>query len=121
MPKFVHVDIAADDPPRAAAFYSEVFSWKTNKLEGPTPYWLLSTSDDETAVGAGIGQRDAPWQSVAPTIEVPSADAFTRKIEAAGGEIVVPKVHMPGVGYLVTFKDTEGNVMAILEPAQAPG
>lgn len=121
MPKFVHIDISADDPKRAADFYASVFGWKTQKLPGPMGYWLVSTSDDESAVGAGIGKRDAPWQSVAPTIEVASVDDFTSKIEAAGGTIIVPKSPMPGVGYLATFKDTEGNVMAILEPEAGAG
>ena len=29
--------------------------------------------------------------------------------------LVEPKTAIPGVGYLVSFKDTEGNVMAVLE------
>jgi predicted enzyme related to lactoylglutathione lyase len=44
MPKFVHIDIAADDPRRAVDFFSKVFGWSARKLEGPVPYWLLSTS-----------------------------------------------------------------------------
>ena len=119
MPKFVHVDLAADDPARAADFYAKVFGWEATKLEGPVPYWLLATDpDDPSAVGAGIGQRDQAWQTVAPTIDVPSADEFSRRIEEAGGTIVVPKTDIPGVGALVTFKDTEGNILTILEPAE---
>lgn len=117
MPKFVHMDISADNPERAANFYRTVFGWEVTKQEGPVPYWLVATSPgDPTAVGAGIGQRDQPWQSVAPTIEVPSVDEFSARVEASGGTIVVPKQLMPTVGYLVAFKDTEGNVMALLEP-----
>ena len=37
MPKFVHIDIAADDPERAAAFYKNAFGWTIDKLEGPVP------------------------------------------------------------------------------------
>lgn len=40
MPKFVHIDIATDDPERAAGFYEKVFGWGVRKLEGPVPYWL---------------------------------------------------------------------------------
>jgi predicted enzyme related to lactoylglutathione lyase len=119
MPKFVHIDIAADDPQRAADFFSKVFGWSVQKLEGPIPYWLLSTSPsskDESAIGAGVACREEPWQSVTPTIDVPSADEYADKITAAGGAIVKPKTLISGVGHLVTFKDTEGNVFAILEP-----
>jgi predicted enzyme related to lactoylglutathione lyase len=120
MPKFVHIDIAADDPQRAADFFSKVFGWSAQKLDGPVPYWLLRpSSEDQTAIGAGVARREESWQSVTPTIDVPSADAYADKIMAAGGAIVRPKTLIPGVGHLVTFKDTEGNVFAILEPVAA--
>lgn len=119
MPKFVHIDLAADKPDRAADFYAKVFGWQATKLDGPVPYWLIATDPgDPAAVGAGIGQRDQPWQTVAPTIEVPSADDYARRIEEAGGTIVVPRADVPGVGALVTFKDTEGNILTVLEPVE---
>ena len=117
MPKFVHIDIAADDPERAAGFYEKVFGWGVRKLEGPVPYWLISPSEDPGALGAGIAKREQSWQSTTPTIEVPSADEYGAKIVAEGGTIIRPKTLIPGVGYLLTFKDTEGNVFAILEPS----
>ncbi|MBZ0162802.1 MAG: VOC family protein [Notoacmeibacter sp.] len=118
MPKFVHIDIAADDPERACRFYNEVFGWNVTKLEGPIPYWLLNTCGDPGAVGAGIAKREEAWQSATPTIDVPSADEYAARIEAQGGTIVVPKTLIPGVGYLVSFRDTEGNVFAILEAVE---
>ncbi len=118
MPKFVHIDISADDPERAGQFYSRVFGWSVSKLEGPIPYWLVSTSGEAGAVGAGIAKREEAWQSVTPTIDVPSADEYAARIEAEGGTVIAPKVLIPGVGYLVSFKDTEGNVFAILESTE---
>lgn len=116
MPKFVHIDISADDPQRAADFYAKVFGWSVLKLEGPPPYWLIEPPES-SEVGAGVAKREEVWHGVTPTIEVSSADAYTEKIMAEGGTIVVPKTKIPFVGHLVTFKDTEGNVMAVLEPA----
>lgn len=117
MPNFVHIDIAADDPERATRFYQRVFGWNIQKLEGPTPYWLISTGSGTTqAVGAGVARREQPWQSVTPTIDVDSVDQYEARIKAEGGTVIVPKNLIPGVGYLLSFKDTEGNVFAILEP-----
>lgn len=118
MPNLVHLDIAADDPERAARFYNRVFGWRSQKLEGPTPYWLIATAaeGEPEGVGAGIAKREQAWQSVTPTIGVDSVDAYGKKIEEEGGAIVVPKTLIPGIGYLLTFKDPEGNVFAILEP-----
>jgi predicted enzyme related to lactoylglutathione lyase len=117
MPHFVHIDIAADDPERAAKFYAGVFDWPVTKLEGPMPYWLLGTGQDGTGIGGGIAKRERSWQSMTPTIEVASADDYAKKIAEAGGTILVPKMAIAGVGDLVTCKDPDGNVFAILEPA----
>jgi uncharacterized protein len=117
MPHFVHIDIAADDPERAARFYGKVFDWPVTKLEGPTPYWLLGAGQDDAGIGGGIARRELPWQSMTPTIEVASADAYARKVADSGGTIIVPKTAIAGIGNLVTCKDPDGNVFAILEPA----
>ena len=117
MPRFVHIDIPADDPEREASFFKDVFDWQVTKLDGPVPYWLLTPDPvDHAALGAGIAKREQPWQTVNPTIRVPSADAFAAKIQAAGGTIVIPRTDIPGVGVLVTFKDPSGNIFSILEP-----
>ncbi len=49
------------------------------------------------------------------TAQVDSVDACLGKIIEAGGEIVVPKRPIPGVGYQAHFKDTEGNIIGIME------
>lgn len=119
---FVHVDISADDPARAARFFETVFGWRAQELPGATPYWLLLAGDNGThGVGAGIGKRDHPSQSVMPTIEVPSAEEYATRIKEAGGVVVTPGTHLSGVGILVVFKDTEGNVFGILEPTRTAG
>ena len=119
MPNLVHLDISADDPERVGRFYRNVFGWKVDKLEGPAEYWLISTAGpgEPEGVGGGIAKRELPWQSVTPTIGVASVDDTEKRIVAEGGSIVLPKQLIPGVGHLLTFKDTEGNVFAALEAA----
>ena len=115
MAGFVHVDIAADNPERAARFYGKVFGLRVTKLDGPEPYWLIEPESGGT--GGGIARRSFDWQQATPTLEVRDADEATEAIEAEGGTILIPKTAIPGVGSLVTFRDPEGNVMAALEPA----
>lgn len=112
---FVHVDIPADDPARAARFFAEVFGWGTQELPGATPYWLLLPGTP--GVGAGIGKRELASQTVTPTIGVASVSECAARIAAAGGAIVTPATALPGVGLLMVFSDTEGNLFSALEPA----
>ena len=118
MPSFIHIDIAADDPERATRFYQRVFGWTITRLEGPVPYWLVGRGTEPAPpIGAGVAKREEAWQSVTPTIDVDSVDEYAKRIVAEGGTVVAPKADIPGVGQLLTFKDTEGNIFAILEAA----
>jgi predicted enzyme related to lactoylglutathione lyase len=53
------------------------------------------------------GHRSIGFQC---TISVDDVDAIAKLIEQEGGHITVPKMVIPGVGELIQFKDTEGNI-----------
>ena len=55
-------------------------------------------------------QRKHPKQPLNNSISVDSIDNYAVKITEAGGQIVVPKMAIPSVGYMAYFKDTEGNI-----------
>lgn len=116
MPRVVHFEIHADDTDRASKFYSDVFDWKFQKWDGPEDYWLVQTGEqDQPGINGGMMKRRSPEGSVYNTIDVPDVDAFIKKIESAGGNIVVPKMAVPGVGWLAYFKDTEGNIFGMMQ------
>ena len=116
MPRVVHFDIGADDPERAIRFYSDVFGWEVEKWQGPFDYWLLKTGEPtEPGIDGGLARRQDPSVCTINTINVPSVDDFAKKISANGGKIVQPKQAIPGIGYIVTCQDTEGNTFGIME------
>ena len=115
MPRVVHFEISADDPQRAIDFYQNVFGWSISKWDGPVDYWLVMTGKDEPGIDGAIQRRDDPSAHVTYVIDVPSVDEFTSKVLASGGEIAVPKMAVPGVGYTAYFRDTEGNVFGIIQ------
>ncbi len=49
------------------------------------------------------------------TVDVRSAFEFAKKVTSAGGTIVVEKMPGPGVGWLVYCKDTEGNILGMMQ------
>jgi predicted enzyme related to lactoylglutathione lyase len=116
MLRVVHFEINADDPERALRFYERVFGWNFTKWEGPMDYWLIKTGEeDEPGIDGGLMRRQDPNAAVIDTIDVPSVDAYVKKVQENGGEIVQPKTAVPGVGYVAYFKDTEGNPFGIME------
>jgi predicted enzyme related to lactoylglutathione lyase len=115
MPRVVHFEIPADDPERAAKFYTEAFGWKINKWEGPMEYWLVATGEkSEPGIDGGIMKR-GEVKTITNTIGVDSVDEFINKIESAGGAVIAPKTAVPGVGWFAYCADTEGNLFGIMQ------
>ncbi len=116
MPRVVHFDISADQPERALKFYTKAFDWQFSKWDGPFDYWLIRTGvEEEPGIDGGMGVRSNPDAGITSIINVPSVDEYAARVVAAGGTILAPKQAIPGVGYLVNCKDTEGNGFAIME------
>ncbi|MGH9908858.1 MAG: VOC family protein [Pyrinomonadaceae bacterium] len=121
MPRVIHFEIHAGNPTRAIAFYEKVFGWTFQKWEGPMEYWLVTTGPDEQpGINGGLMQRQGEIDGQAViayvcTIDVAAVDDSVKTIEANGGQIVVPKMPIPGLGWLVYCKDTEGNIFGIMQ------
>ncbi|MFX0041969.1 MAG: VOC family protein [Candidatus Hodarchaeota archaeon] len=116
IPKVVHFEINADDPVRAKAFYENVFKWKIEKWEGPMEYWVIEAGEEsEEGINGGLQKREDSEDQIFNYIKVPSVDETSKKIEDNGGNLVSPKIAVPGIGYFYMFKDTEGNKLGIME------
>lgn len=116
MNRVVHFEISTDDPERAAGFYGNVFGWKVEKWEGPVDYWLITTGEEGVpGINGALKRRPEPGISTVNTIEVASIDDSTKKIEANGGAVVMPKTEIPGVGFHAYCKDSEGNIFGLME------
>jgi predicted enzyme related to lactoylglutathione lyase len=124
MGRVIHFEIHAADPDRAERFYSGVFGWNAQHYGGPMDYRLLATGpDDEVGINGAILQRQgagpegaAAVSSYVCTIQVDSIEDIERAVPAAGGEQVMDRMEIPGVGQLAYFKDSEGNIFGALQP-----
>lgn len=116
MPRIIHFEITADKPERASQFYSEVFGWAINKWNGPEDYWLVSTGEkDKPGIDGALMRKGNLQQNIINTIDVPSVDEFTKKVELNGGKVITPKTSIPGVGFFAYCKDTEDNIFGIMQ------
>jgi predicted enzyme related to lactoylglutathione lyase len=116
----VHFDIQADDLERAQRFYSQTFGWRFEAW-GPPDFFLITTGD-ETNLGihGALTRRHAPVvrggrNGFECTIQVDDIKRAMSTIEAEGGEIIGEPVEIPTVGIHVPFRDTEGNVVVIMQ------
>ena len=120
MPHLAHFSINADDVERAKTFYERVFGWRFSAW-GPPKFYLIQTgADGETQPVRASLQGRRTFSGEAPigyecTMSVPSIDETAKKVAAAGGAVVLPKSIIVGVGALMFFKDTEGNVFGAIQ------
>lgn len=117
MTRPVHFEILAEDPEKAAAFYSEVLGWKINTWGGgEQSYWLADTGpEDAPGINGGFMHRELP-QAVINTIEVASLEETLEKVKAAGGKVVHGPSEVPGVGTHAYCADPEGTLFGLMEP-----
>jgi predicted enzyme related to lactoylglutathione lyase len=116
MSRVVHFEIPADDPKRAIKFYEKVFDWQFEKWDGPVEYWLIMTGEeDNPGIDGGLARREDPTTNVENTIDVKDLDASLAIVKNHGGEVIRPKMAVPGVGWMAYIKDTEGNVFGLMQ------
>ena len=115
MHRVIHFEVPADNPERATAFYAKVFGWQAQKWDGPMPYWLIATGKDAPGIDGGIRPRAHPGEGTVNTVDVESVDTAVRAIEKAGGTVTVPKMAIPGIGWLAYATDTEGNMFGVMQ------
>lgn len=120
MPRVAHFEIHVDDPDRAIQFYQTVFDWSFTKWGGGE-YWLATTGpDEEPGINGGLIRRRGAIDGTAViayicSITVPAIDEYMERVKTNGGEIVVPKMPVPGIGWLAYGKDTEGNIFGMMQ------
>ena len=113
-----HFAIHADDCQRAKTFYETVFQW-TFEPWGPPNFWRIHTSPGAAVHGA-LQERREPVSGAGTigfecTIAVEDVHATAKAIEAAGGTLTLQPFELEGVGTLVMFQDTEGNVVGAMQ------
>ena len=123
----VHFEMHTPDPQKTAAFFERVLGWKFQKWEGPQEYWLVSTG------GVGVGPQQGPTQPginggimkskdgqprTINTVQVENVDDAVKRAVAAGAQVALPKMAIPGVGWLAYCIAPGGNIFGVMHNDQ---
>jgi len=114
-----HFAINADDMTAARQFYGAVFGW-TFEAWGPPEFFHIHTADGTPPANAAALQarRDLapgrPTTGFECTVAVDDVDAVTAAVRANGGEVLMEKTTLSGIGDLVWFADPSGNVVGAM-------
>ena len=121
----VHFEIPAENLEKLKKFYSDLFGWKFEKFPGPIEYWNVQTVpvNEEgmpmrPGVNGGMMKKDRPEHKPVNYISVESVDEYSKKAVQLGGQIIVPKMEIPGMGWWALVLDPDGNQIGLFETIQ---
>jgi len=126
-----HFEMPYDAADRVAKFYKAAFGWKMKNMGEKMGAYVLATTAETGANGrpkkggeinGGFFPKKPDWPMQHPSVVIAVADlvkAMT-KVTAAGGSVLGEPIEIPGVGGYVSFVDTEGNRVSMLQPMAMP-
>jgi len=124
----VHFEMPYENPERLVNFYSQVFGWEMRQMgKDMGEYVTASTTETNEnrvikrpgAINGGFFPRrsDMPAQYPSVVIGVDDIKEAMKKVADAGGKVLGEPVEIPGIGQYVSFTDTEGNRVSLLQPS----
>ena len=123
MSRVIHFEIHASKPQALIAFYASLFGWKFQQW-GEIEYWQVETGpSDQAGINGGLvprrGAASLDGQAVNAfvcTVQVTSLDESFSKALSLGGTVALPKMPIPGVGWLAYVKDPDANILGLMQP-----
>jgi predicted enzyme related to lactoylglutathione lyase len=137
MDPVVHFEMGYNDRERMKRFYSEAFGWTMQQMGDDMGGYVVAQTtetDDKGMVktpgninGGFYAKTDSP-DSQAPSVVISVQDIkeAVEAVKKAGGKIkggmqpdgshTMEPTEIPGVGLWISFEDTEGNRVSLLQP-----
>lgn len=122
----VHFEMPYDNRVRMAKFYESAFGWQTQMLGEDMGNYVLATTTETGesgprkpgAINGGFFPKRPDWPEQHPSVVIAVDDVkeSMKKVIDAGGKVLGEPMEIPGVGQYVSFIDTEGNRVSMLQP-----
>lgn len=124
----VHFEMPAENRQRMADFYSKTFGWQTRMLGKDMGNYVIATTTESDekgpkkpgAINGGFFTKadDMPAQYPSVVVAVDDINESMKKVIKSGGKVLGEPMEIPGIGQYVSFFDTEGNRVSMLQPAR---
>lgn len=115
MPYVNYVEFNVGDVEASRKFYKEVFDWDPQPWGGDD--YLVASHGDEPGIDTGITESPDGEPITVAVITVDDIDGYLAKALVAGGDILVPKFHIEGVGHAAYVADTNGLMIGLHQPS----
>jgi hypothetical protein len=106
-----HTELASTDPAATRKFLEATFGWSFETMKGPGGDYHAFQSPGGGRGGIRPTQAHEPPGSMS-YVTVEDVDAALEKVKRGGGEIVLPRTTIPGMGTFFWFKVPGGPILA---------
>ena len=127
----VHFEMPYDDRARMARFYESAFGWQMRMLGEDMGNYVVATTTESGdagpktagAINGGFFPKKPDWPEQHPSVVIAVDDIAQAiyKVTSAGGKVLGEPMEIPGIGRYVSFIDTEGNRVSMLQPLPRSG
>lgn len=123
----VHFEMPFSNEKRMTDFYAKAFGWQAQGMgEGENRYVLATTTEmgpdnrpkQPGAINGGFYPLKKDWPAQHPSIVIAVDDLkdAMKKVSEAGGQLLGEPMDTGGYGTYISFIDTEGNRVSMIEP-----
>lgn len=129
MSSVVHFEMPAKNKKRVSGFYTKAFGWQMQQMGADMGNYVLAgtTQIDENnmpktpgAINGGFFEykNEPGFQYPHVVISVDDLEKSMKLVKKEGGKIFDKPMDIPGIGIYVSFQDTEGNHVGMLQPSR---
>jgi uncharacterized protein len=100
--------LSTTDTGKAEEFYSALFGWRTEQVEGgDTPYWGIFLGDRVNGGMMGLSPEGGIPSNWMPFFGTSDVDADAGRVGELGGQVMFPPTDVPG-GRILVAQDPQG-------------
>jgi uncharacterized protein len=126
MDSVVHFEMPYENSERLVKFYTQAFGWQLQKQGQEMGDYVTATTTETDgkrmaktpgAINGGFFPKKPDWPAQYPSVVIAVDDIKKemKKVTGAGGKVLGEPMEIPGIGEYVSFTDTEGNRVSILQ------
>lgn len=123
----VHFEMPYENSERLVKFYAQTFGWQMKKLgKEMGDYVTAATAETDKngmvkrpgAINGGFFPKKPDWPAQFPSVVIAVEDIkqAMKNVTESGGRVLGEPMQIPGIGQYVSFTDTEGNRVSLLQP-----
>jgi len=127
MDPVVHFEMPYENSERLVKFYAQTFGWQMKKLgKEMGDYVTAATAETDKngmvkrpgAINGGFFPKKPDWPAQFPSVVIAVEDIkqAMKNVTESGGRVLGEPMQIPGIGQYVSFTDTEGNRVSLLQP-----